>query len=583
MALRKSDFTRKTVSVLKDAEVDISDRSEEEIQWAEDLRALILKYPVGAGSSNETIGKELITRNLGISFSTFKRKRRTFEEEQTLSCLFSKSSSGGRGKRRIPQQVINLVHEIIERTDGKSGSKHARDSDIVKMARAESYSAGYTVPAPGTVRSIISEYSIHQRAKRKFGSRYAKVEYDAHPGEAPEVFAPLERIQIDHTLVDVIVTDEENRVPLGRPWITAAIDEYTRAVLGFYLSFEHPSATVLAFSMARIVLKKDQWLDNLGLDHTWPMHGIPHTIYVDNGMDFKNSGLISGCREHGINRPEYRPPGEPHYGGIIERFLGTLMGEMRLCSGSTTKEWLGKKVTFDAHETAEMTLRELERYLATFIAGVYHKTQRDILNHQTPEKRWNDYFMGSENGPIRPQPRLPKDPVRFTIDFMASMKRVVKPSKISFQNMSYWDEILREIVHKGDRRYYEFRWNHYDITKLYMRHPVSGKYHIIRNRRGYTLPISLHEWKEVDRYLKERGYEKADEDTRFRALEEMRAVRNKASSEKRRAKRQAVAAKRKSTQENVTTFLPSPSRARSILQNIADDEFVPQRLNIRKR
>ena len=587
MALRKSDFTRKTVSVLPDAETDISDKSEHELQWAENLRTLILKHPIGGGSSNEAIEKELIAKNLGISFSTFKRKRRTFEEEQTLSSLFSKSSSGGRGKRRLTVEVINLVHEIIDRTDGKSGSKHARDSDIVKMARAESHTAGYPVPAANTVRSIIRDYSIHQRAKRKFGSRYAKVEYDAHPGTTPEVFAPLERIQIDHTLVDVVVTDSENRFPLGRPWITVAIDEYTKAILGFYLSFEHPSATVLAFAMTRFVLKKDEWLDKLDIDHSWPMHGIPHTIYVDNGMDFKNSGLISGCREHGINRPEYRPPGQPHYGGIIERVLGTLMGEMRLCNGSTTKEWLGKKVTYDAHETAEMTLHELEVYLATFIAGIYHKTQRDTLDYQTPEKRWNSYFLGTENGPVRPQPRLPKDPLRFTIDFMASAKRVVKPSRVDLHNMSYWDEVLRSIVHKGDRRSYEFRWNHYDITKIYMRHPISGKYHIIHNRRGYTHPISLKEWKEVGRYLKERGYDKADEDTRFRALEELRAVRNKASTEKRRKQRQAVLAKRQSTQENVATFLPPSSTSKPAVQNIvepeADESFVPQRLNVRKR
>ena len=583
MALRKSDFSRKTVTVLPDANPDILDKTEEDIEWAERLRTVILKYPIGGRAPNADIKIDLDAQNLNISLSTFIRKRRVFEQEQTLSSLFSKPSSGGRGKRRIPVEVVNLAHEIIKRTDGKSGSKHARDSDIVKMVRAECHTMGFPIPAANTVRNIIQEYSIHQRAKRKFGSRYAKVEYDAHPGETPEVFAPLERIQIDHTLVDVVVTDAENRIPLGRPWITAAIDEYTRAILGFYLSFEHPSATVLAFAMTRFVLKKDDWLNELGLDHTWPMHGIPHTIYVDNGMDFKNSGLISGCREHGINRPEHRPPGQPQYGGIIERALGTLMGEMRLCSGSTTKEWLSKKVTYDAHETAEMTLRELEIYLATFIAGVYHKTQRATLEYQTPEKRWTNHFMGSESGPIQPQPRLPKDPLRFTIDFMPSAKRVIKPSKVELHNMSYWDEVLREFVHKGDKRYYEFRWNHYDITKIYMRHPVSGKYHIIHNRRRYTQPISLHEWKEVARYLKDRGYDNADEDTRFRALEEMRALKNKASTEKRRVQRQKTLAKRENTQEKMQAFLPVTQKPSPIAQEVIEDNFVPQRLNIRKR
>jgi putative transposase len=45
----------------------------------------------------------------------------------------------------------------------------------------------------------------------------------------------LELVQIDHALVDVVVVDELARKPIGRPWVTLAIDVATRAVLGFHL------------------------------------------------------------------------------------------------------------------------------------------------------------------------------------------------------------------------------------------------------------------------------------------------------------------------------------------------------------
>jgi putative transposase len=35
---------------------------------------------------------------------------------------------------------------------------------------------------------------------------------------------PLEVVQIDPTLVDVFIIDELERLPLGRPWLTFAID-----------------------------------------------------------------------------------------------------------------------------------------------------------------------------------------------------------------------------------------------------------------------------------------------------------------------------------------------------------------------
>src|SRR5690606_26210012 len=52
---------------------------------------------------------------------------------------------------------------------------------------------------------------------------------------------PLERAEIDHTLLDLMVIDDKSGLPLGRPWITACIDDYTRCLLGIFLSFEPPS------------------------------------------------------------------------------------------------------------------------------------------------------------------------------------------------------------------------------------------------------------------------------------------------------------------------------------------------------
>jgi transposase InsO family protein len=39
----------------------------------------------------------------------------------------------------------------------------------------------------------------------------------------------LERVEIDHTLVDTHIVDALDRKPIGRPWLTIAIDVATRA------------------------------------------------------------------------------------------------------------------------------------------------------------------------------------------------------------------------------------------------------------------------------------------------------------------------------------------------------------------
>ncbi|MGG2204572.1 transposase, partial [Escherichia coli] len=45
-------------------------------------------------------------------------------------------------------------------------------------------------------------------------------------GEPPAVTAPLEQVQIDHTVIDLIVVDDRDRQPIGRPYLTLAIDVF---------------------------------------------------------------------------------------------------------------------------------------------------------------------------------------------------------------------------------------------------------------------------------------------------------------------------------------------------------------------
>jgi len=151
-------------------------------------------------------------------------------------------------------------------------------------------------------------------------------------GKGPVASLPLDLVQIDHTLADVIVVDETERRPVGRPWLTLAIDVATRSVAGFYLSLDSPSSTSVALAIAHAVLPKSDYLRLVGVDRSWPVHGIPQTFHLDNAKEFHGQALERGCREHGIEL-RYRPPRTPHYGGHIERLIGTFMGKYTLFRG----------------------------------------------------------------------------------------------------------------------------------------------------------------------------------------------------------------------------------------------------------
>ncbi|RCY11562.1 transposase [Escherichia coli] len=43
---------------------------------------------------------------------------------------------------------------------------------------------------------------------------------------------------------DLIVVDDRDRQPIGRPYLTLAIDVFTRCVLGMVVTLEAPSAPI---------------------------------------------------------------------------------------------------------------------------------------------------------------------------------------------------------------------------------------------------------------------------------------------------------------------------------------------------
>ena len=189
-------------------------------------------------------------------------------------------------------------------------------------------------------------------------------------GQPPEIEGLLEQVQMDHTVVDLEVVDEQYRRPIGRPYVTAAIDVASRGVAGLVVTLEAPSALSVGLCLAHMVTDKRAWLERLGIEAdaraAWPMSGKPREIYVDNAAEFKSEALRRGCDQHGI-KLSYRPEGMPHFGGIIERLIGTMMQMVHELPGTTFSS-PAQRGDYDSQATAALTLAELNKWLALAVA-----------------------------------------------------------------------------------------------------------------------------------------------------------------------------------------------------------------------
>src|SRR5690606_839566 len=134
------------------------------------------------------------------------------------------------------------------------------------------------IPKKGAIRNRLN--NINPKLIAKHRKNISVRETRGMPGKFPEVKLPLDIIQIDHTKVDVILVDEETREEIGRPFITVAIDMYSRMIYGFYISLNAPSYFSVGQCFLNAVLPKDDFLNQHGITGEWPVYGLPRKIHM---------------------------------------------------------------------------------------------------------------------------------------------------------------------------------------------------------------------------------------------------------------------------------------------------------------
>jgi len=164
-----------------------------------------------------------------------------------------------RGIRRGHSLLDPEVETILTATLDEfylSGQKRSAQHTYHEVAR-RCHNAGIKRPHPNTVRNRIKALSDKEKLRRREGGKAVRDKYAPIQGVFPGANWPLAVVQIDHTPVDLILVDDVHRRPVGRPWITLAIDVFSRMVTGFSVSFDPPGALAVGLCLAHAILPKD--------------------------------------------------------------------------------------------------------------------------------------------------------------------------------------------------------------------------------------------------------------------------------------------------------------------------------------
>ena len=445
-----------------------------------------------------------------------------------LTSLLPQPPGRKRGLAQCAAQIDSLVNEVIDAV--YLTRQRPRISDIEIELRKRCRELGLKAPSGKAITARVRSKPPHEVTARREGRKAARDRFAPATGSL-EADWPLALVQIDHTLVDVIVVDTITRAPIQRPWLTLAIDICSRCVMGFHLSLEPPSATSVALCVAHAVLPKTLWLAQRNIEAEWPC-GLMSCLHLDNAKEFRSEALRRGCEQYGI-AIDYRPVRTPHYGGHIERLIGTMMGKVHLLPGTTFSD-VRAKGDWDPQKTAAMTIEELERWLAHAITDVYHQTLHRALA-TTPLVAWERGILGDANTPGRGEPVGVPDGRRLLIDFLPIERRLIRRDGVSLHSIGYWSDVLRTWI--GEQQKMIVRYDPRDLSRIYLLAP-DGQYYDLSYRDLRRPPITLWEHRLALKRLREEGRTDVDESAIFRAIETMRAIADEAIASSKAARRQ---------------------------------------------
>ena len=253
------------------------DIPEEWWEIAEARRRWIAPLLNGYSTYSETLSTKIAVE-AQVSKATIYRWVAALRNTGLLSSLLPNTHlRGGKGGSRVSPDVEAIIADSLQNFHDTEQKRTIAET-VVEIRRRCS-ATELTLPATNTIRTRLGRTAGRERTLLREGEAAAYAKHDRNSGSIPDADWPLAMVQIDHTLLPVIIVDDVHRKSINRAWITLAIDVYSRVCLGMYLSLDPPSAMSAGMCVAHAILPKESWLQRLGVTGVqWPYNGVTEMV-----------------------------------------------------------------------------------------------------------------------------------------------------------------------------------------------------------------------------------------------------------------------------------------------------------------
>jgi len=223
--------------------------------------------------------------------------------------LLPRTKHRGNSTRRLSEEALRVMNEVIESEyeTVKQKTKIACWAILKQTADRQ----GFVTPSYHSFciavrhRNRIKQTLMRQgpRAAYQHGPIYMELDVKT-PRHGDR---PFEICHIDHTQLDIELTDSSGKHVLGRPWLTLMMDAFSRRALAVHVDFEEPSYRSCMMVLRECVRRRNR---------------LPQCLVVDGGPEFRGTYFEALLARYECIK-KTRPPAKARFGSVVERLFGT--------------------------------------------------------------------------------------------------------------------------------------------------------------------------------------------------------------------------------------------------------------------
>ncbi|REG51067.1 putative transposase [Paraburkholderia sp. BL6669N2] len=406
--------------------------------------------------------------------------------------LVPDSGSRGNRKPRLSTRQVELMDEVIDEQWLKSNAINYKACH--RMLLAAFSEEGEVPPSYPTLIARIKARETNRDVRTRYGKRIAYQQSTfidvLHHDSPVHGSRPFQYVHIDHTQLDIEVISSRTGKPLGRPWLSLAVDSWSRRIVAIYLTFDSPSYTSVMMTIRDMVKRFNR---------------LPEFIVVDNGSDFMSNAFESFLKAMGTHL-RFRPAGQPRHGAVLERMFGRLNTEYIHNLAGNTKATKNVRMVTGSHlpqKLAEWTLGALYLGIQHWAWEFYDENTHPALDESPREA----FVRGVRENGARAQRHI-----QFNRDFLVATcppvdrtgtRQIHRQRGVKVDQRFYWNEAFNDALLHGESLL--VRYDPWDASSVYVRVKDTWVRAVCRNLHGLGLHTDVEKRALTEEYNRRHG------------------------------------------------------------------------------